>query len=96
MTGTALRTPTPPPEPGSNDEAIYAVYPPAVFDGREATPYVFVTSSPAAGDTQVLPCTPEGYVLNLLLLGHVVALDHAAALRVAGYELEEVTPRVVA
>ena len=71
-----------------NIEAVYAVFPPAVFDGREATPYVFVTSSPAAGDTQVLPCTPEGYVLNLLLLGHVVALDHAAALRAAGYELE--------
>lgn len=95
MTGTAFRTPTPPPEPGANDEAIYAVYPPVVIDGREATPYVFVTSSLLAGDTQVLPCTAEGYVLNLLLLGHVTAQDHAAALRDAGYELEEVA-RVVA
>ena len=89
MKGTAFRTPLPTPEPGINDEAIYAVFPPAVFDGREATQYVFVTSSLLAGDTQVLPCTREGYVLNLLLLGHVVALDHAAALRAAGYELEE-------
>lgn len=88
--GTAFRTSTPPPDPRGNHEAIYAVYPPAVFDGREATPYVFVTSSPLADDTQVLPCTPEGYVLNLLLLGHVTVQDHAAALRAAGYELEEV------
>lgn len=90
MTGTAFRTPTPPPEPGANDEAIYAVYPPVVLDGREATPYVFVTSSPMAGDTQVLPCSAEGFVLNLLLLGHVTSMSHAAALRAAGYELEEV------
>ena len=89
MTGTAIRTPYPTPEPGINDEAIYAVYPPAQFGDREVTPYVFVTACPLAGDTQVLPCTPEGYVLNLLLLGHVTCLDHAAALRAAGYELEE-------
>lgn len=92
--GTAFRIPTPAPEPGINDEAIYAVYPPAVVDGHVVTPYVFVTSSPLAGDTQVLPCTPEGHVLNLLLLGHVTVLDHAAALRVAGWELEEVAPHV--
>ena len=89
MKGTAFRTPLPTPEPGDNDEAIYAVFPPAEFGNREATQYVFVTACPDAGDTQVLPCTREGYVLNLLLLGHVVALDHAAALRAAGYELEE-------
>lgn len=86
MTGTAYRTPYPAPEPG----VIYAVSPPAVIDGRETTPYVFVTCCPKLGDTQVLPCTRDGYVLRLVLLGLVSSHDHAAALLAAGWELEEV------
>jgi hypothetical protein len=86
VTGTAYKTPYPAPEPG----VVYAVSPPAVIDGQETTPYVYVVSCPQVGDTQVLPCGRDGYVLRLVLLGLVSSMDHAAALRNAGYELEEV------
>ncbi|MGI5223003.1 hypothetical protein [Nocardia sp. CA-290969] len=92
MTGTAIRTPYPAPESG----VIYAVHPPAVIQGSEVTPYVYVTSCPQVGDTQVLPCTRDGHVLRLVLLGLVSTQDHAAALLDAGWELEEVTSCVVA
>lgn len=94
MTGTAFRTPTPPPDPGGNTEAIYAIYPMVIHSGREATAYVLVSSSPMVYDTVVHPCTREGYVLSLRLLACVAGLDHREALVAAGYELEEVARRV--
>ncbi|MFB8031331.1 hypothetical protein [Streptomyces sp. NPDC055990] len=90
MTGTAVRTSIATPDPVENDEAVYLVDPPARINAVETTPYVLVTSSPAAGDTQVLPCSAEGFVLNLVLLGRVRPMDHAVALRAAGWEPEEV------
>lgn len=94
MTGSAYRCNVQPPvaDP-QNIEAVYAVYPLAKYSGGE-TAYVFVSSSPAVGDTCIYPCNSAGHPLGLELIGCEIVLDHAKALRAAGWEFEEVTPRV--
>lgn len=90
MSGSAYRTNVQPLVADPNNiEAIYAVYPLAKYS-RGETAYVFVSSSPVVGDTCIYPCNSAGHPIGLELIGCEIVLDHAKALRAAGYELEEV------
>lgn len=92
--GTAYRTSAVPRAFAADSTAIFAVYPPAMY-GREfeSTTYLLVTSSRAAGDAVVYPCTADGLVLSFMAVGMAAVRNHAAGLRAAGYELELVMPR---
>jgi len=90
--GSAYRTPTPVGVDTANVEALYAVYPPALYNsGRKATTYLFVSSSRMVGDTIIHPADCAGNVVSLELLACVQRLSHRAALEAAGYDLEVVT-----
>ena len=81
--------------PFETTDAVYAVYPPAIYP-LGVTTHVLVSGSDKAGDIGVYPCDEQGELQSWHLLGWAVGVDHRAALRAAGYELEEVTPRAVA
>ncbi|MFE7799065.1 hypothetical protein [Nocardia sp. NPDC057440] len=76
-----------------NTEAVYAVYPLAKYPGGE-TAYITVTSSELVGDTCIFPCDSEGVLITFYLLACIPVLDHARALRSAGWEPEEVRGHV--
>lgn len=95
--GTAIRTPIPPTVYTTADDnaAVYAVFPPVAFDsGFRATAFVIVASSDLVGDTVIHPCDKSGQMLGFDLIACVPVRVHSAALREAGYDLEEVVPRV--
>lgn len=93
MTGSAYRTRAVPHTDHSTldgDCAVFAVYPPAVH-AHGVTSYVAVQASPLANDAGVYPCDANGLLLSWHLLGCMVGTSHARVLRVAGWELEEVS-----
>jgi hypothetical protein len=92
VNGSAYRTQIPAGQETLNVEAVYAVYPPALYSGgREATTHLFVSSSRMVGDTIIHPADCAGNVVSLELLACVQKLSHRAALEAAGYDLEVVT-----
>lgn len=99
MTGSAYRTvirPSTELGPFVTGAAVFALYPPVPFDSgipydAGVTSYVIVSAVPWSNDTHIFPCTEEGVLLSWLPLESVGGLDHSRALRVAGYEVEEVS-----
>jgi hypothetical protein len=90
MTGSAYRT-TAVPHTEHNtfdgDAAVFAVYPPAIHS-HGVTSYVLVHAG--GHDVGVYPCDATGLLLSWHLLACMVGTDHGRALRVAGWEREEV------
>jgi hypothetical protein len=93
MSGTAYRTPIPATvyTTPSDTAAVYAVFPPAVFDsGFSSTTFLLVASNNLIKDTVVHPCDRNGQMLGFDLVAQVGVPNHRVALRAAGYELEAV------
>ena len=96
MVGTAYKTAIPATvyTTSDDDSAVYAVFPEVTFGVDSSTPYVIVSTSKLVQDTVIHPCDQHGQMLGFDLIACVMTTDHAAALRDAGYDLEEVAPHV--
>jgi len=90
--GSAYRTNIEPRFEPRNDNAVYAVWPPALFLGGLTTLIAASTSS-ALGDTCLYPVAKSGHLVCGRLIGCWNTPIHRTALRNAGYELELVVPR---
>lgn len=85
--GTAYRTPIVPLFDIGSDTAIYAVWPPAVYDGGTTT-LIGASTSLVLGDTFLFPAERSGELRIARVIRGVNTPVHRQALAAAGYELE--------